>query len=168
MAAQRIASKKKGSPREKTTLYTWRTEIRQPPAGSYKTAKVLKSLRGGKIFHRVDDSTERLIELGISEYQGWSKPNDVSVGRLCEHARLGHCDAEVPSHVRIFRRIDDYCVKQPSAANLCDKRVAAQFARQGVPKMGSLAASALHELLIFNNLQGYLCDARSDGVAPKG
>ena len=115
----------------------------------------------------MDDPTERLIELGISEYQGWSKSNDVSVGRLCEHARLGHGDTKVPSHVRIFRRIDDHCVEQPSAANLCDKREATQFARQRVPKMRSLTASALHELFIFNNLQGYLCDARSDGVAPK-
>lgn len=85
----------------------------------------MKSLRGGKIFHRVDDPTKRLIELGISEYQGWSKPNDVSVGRLCKHARLGHGNTEVPSHVRIFRRIDDYCVEEPSAPNLCDERVAA-------------------------------------------
>ena len=33
--------------------------------------------------------------------------------------------------------------------------------------MRSLTASALHELFIFNNLQGYLRDARSDGIAPK-
>jgi hypothetical protein len=33
--------------------------------------------------------------------------------------------------------------------------------------MRSLAAGALHELFIFNNLQGYLSYARRDGVAPE-